>query len=150
MKFRLSFALFALLALCATGPIVAQAQTADDLIASKKKADMTYRELMNILARASSMMHEGILRENKQMVRSGADIILRHPAPKHAPWSIMPEAEQKDFKDSLLAFNSTLDENAALAAQEAEAGNWFEAARASQDMMDVCMACHATWRARVR
>ncbi|MEN8250714.1 MAG: hypothetical protein ABFS32_17405 [Bacteroidota bacterium] len=37
---------------------------------------MTYHQLMEVMVRSSSMMHEGILRENKQMVQVGANFIL--------------------------------------------------------------------------
>jgi len=69
--------------------IQAEEKTAEQLVASKKKADMSYRQLMATMGIGSTMMHEGILRENKQMVKSGANLILHHPAPKHKPWSIM-------------------------------------------------------------
>ena len=76
----------------------AQQDDAEALVAGKQKAEMTYRQLMEILGRASSLIHEGILRENKQMVKEGANIILNHPAPNHKPWLIMSEADREGFK----------------------------------------------------
>ena len=49
--------------------LYAEEQTAEQLVASKKKADMTYKQLMATMGSGSTMMHEGILRENKQMVK---------------------------------------------------------------------------------
>ena len=47
--------------------LYAEEQTAEQLVSSKKKADMSYKQLMATMGNSSSMMHEGILRENKQM-----------------------------------------------------------------------------------
>jgi len=129
---------------------VAQEKTAEQLVASKKKANMTYKQLMEIMGKASAMIHEGIIRENQQMVQEGANIILNHPAPKHKPWSIMAEADQKDFKMSLMSFNKLLDGDAALAATEAAKGNWDGASKAAHDLMGSCISCHAMWRAKVK
>jgi len=141
---------FALVSIVSTGPAQAQDKTADQLIASKKKADMTYRQLMEIMGRASTMIHEGIIRENKQMVKTGTQVILNHPAPNHKPWSIMAKADQADFKATLPSFNKMMDANAARIETEAGKGNWEEATTASHELMSVCMSCHSVWRARVQ
>lgn len=124
--------------------------TAEQLVASKTKADMTYRQLMEILGGASSMMHEGILRENQQMVKEAANIILNHPAPKHKPWSIMKKEDQKAFKSSLKFFDKRLDIDSERAAKAAASGNWQEARNAFNDLMNSCAACHAMWSAKVK
>lgn len=64
-----------------TSNVFAENDDAEKLVSSMKKADMTYRQLMEVMVRSSSMMHEGILRENKQMVEVGANFIFTHPAP---------------------------------------------------------------------
>jgi soluble cytochrome b562 len=124
--------------------------TAEQLVASKIKADMTYRQLMEILGSASSMMHEGIIRENQQMVKEASNIIIGHPAPNHNPWSIMNEEDQKGFKKSLKFYNKDLDVHAERAAMEAAKGNWQEARKASNDLMNSCTTCHAMWRTKVK
>jgi len=128
----------------------AEAETAEALVQSMKKADMTYRQLMEVMGEASNMMHEGILRENKQMVEVGANFIFTHPAPKHKPWSIMAEEDQAGFKGSLLAFDKILDThtNAVLAA--ARADQWVDANKALYELSNACIACHTTWRNKVK
>lgn len=126
----------------------AQEDLAEQLVASKQQADMTYRQLMEILGEASGVIHKGILRENKQMVREGADIILHHPAPKHKPWTIMKDEDQEGFKQSLLAFDKILDEHAGKAAVAAENDNWIEANKALNDLNASCISCHAMWRSK--
>ena len=124
--------------------------TAEQLVASKTKADMTYRQLMEILGSASSMMHEGIIRENQQMVQEASKIIVGHPAPKHKPWTIMKKEDQKGFKKSLKFYNKDLDTHAERAAMHAAKGDWQEARKASNDLMNACTTCHAMWRTKVK
>lgn len=128
----------------------AQDDSAEQLVASKQRADMTYRQLMDILGKASSMIHEGILRENKQMVKEGANIILHHPAPRHKPWSIMDTADQEGFKQSLLSFDKILDAHAQKALEEAAKENWIEASNALSELNASCISCHAMWRQKVK
>ncbi|MCU7845198.1 MAG: hypothetical protein KZQ93_15320 [Candidatus Thiodiazotropha sp. (ex Monitilora ramsayi)] len=135
-----------LLTVVLTGSAYAQDDRAEALVASKPQADMTYRQLMEILGRASSMIHDGIIRENKQMVKEGAGLILNHPAPSHKPWSIMPESDQAGFKKSLLAFDEILDVQAGKTESEARDENWLNAAKALNDLNAACITCHAMWR----
>ncbi|HOP15896.1 MAG: hypothetical protein H6956_09470 [Chromatiaceae bacterium] len=129
-------------------PAFAQDDAAEQLVASKQQADMSYRQLMEILGKASSMIHEGIIRENKQMVKEGADIVLHHPAPNHKPWTIMPPEDQDGFKQSLLAFDKILDEHAISAEDAATKGDWQTANSALNDLNASCISCHAMWRAK--
>lgn len=128
----------------------AEERTAEQFVASKQKADMTYRELMEIMGGASAMVHEGIIRENKQMVRGGAGMILNHPAPKHKPWTIMNESDQEGFKQALLSYDKVLDAHAGRVVGEAEKGNWLEASRAAHDLTNSCIECHSMWKAKVK
>lgn len=128
----------------------AEEKTAEQLVASLKKADMTYRQLMEVMGRSSSMMHEGIFRENKQMVEVGADFIFTHPAPNHKPWSIMKEADQAAFKQSLLAFDEILDTQTESIVAAAKKENWIEASNSAHDLMNSCISCHAMWRDKVK
>lgn len=123
---------------------------ADQLVAGKAKADMTYRQLMEILGEAHGMIQTGIIRQNQQMVKSGADIILKHPAPNHQPWTIVEVSDQDTFKQSLLDYDKILDEHAGTAATEAAKGNWGGANKAAFDLSSSCIACHAMWKDKVR
>ena len=141
------------LLLCVTlmfSSLQAEEQTAEQLVASKKKADMTYKQLMATMGSGSSMMHEGILRENKQMVKSGADLILHHPAPKHKPWSIMKKEDQADFKKSLLAYDKILDMHAENIVASADKNKWSDASTAANELMNSCISCHAIWKNKVK
>lgn len=137
------------LALLAGG---AQAQdgTAEGLVAGMERADMTYRELMAIMIGASGLMHEGIMRQNPQMVKSGANIILTHPAPSHRPWTIMKEEDQAGFKSSLVAFDKLLDQYSESTAAAAMERDWPAASQALQELNASCVSCHAMWKDKVK
>ncbi|MCK5876882.1 MAG: hypothetical protein KAG43_04545, partial [Candidatus Marithrix sp.] len=124
----------------------AEGKTAEQLVLSKKKADMTYQQLMEIMGRSYGMINDGILRENKQMVKVGADFILTHPAPNHKPWLIVEKAEHGNFKQSLLAFDEILDTQTKSVLEAVKTENWVEAGKAAHDLMDSCVSCHAMWK----
>lgn len=125
-------------------------KSAEQMVASKKKADMTYKELMAVMGRSSAMMHEGILRENKQMVEVGAHFILNHPAPNHKPWMIMKKEDHKGFKQSLMHYDKILDVHTNAIVKAAKMNKWDEASKASNELMNSCIACHTQWRAKVK
>ncbi|MBK1872642.1 hypothetical protein FE848_05345 [Marinobacter sp. 1-3A] len=139
----LALALFA-------GGVLAQGGAAEDLVAGMERADMTYRQLMEVMGGASGMMHEGILRQNPQMVKSGADIILTHPAPSHQPWSIMPEDRQADFKWSLVSFDKLLDQHSEATVEAAAKKDWLKASQSLQELNTACISCHSMWKDEVK
>ena len=130
--------------------LYAEEQTAEQLVSSKKKADMSYKQLMATMGNSSSMIHEGILRENKQMVKTGANFILGHPAPNHKPWNIMKKEDQADFKKSLLAYDKILDMHTEAIVAAADKENWTDAGTAANELMHSCISCHALWKNRVK
>lgn len=130
--------------------VFAEKDDAEKLVSSMKKADMTYRQLMEVMVRSSSMMHEGILRENKQMVEVGANFIFTHPAPNHKPWSIMKKEDQVGFKQSLVSFDKILDVHTESIVEASKKENWIEASKAANELMNSCISCHAMWKNKVK
>lgn len=125
-------------------------EDAESLVASKTKADMTYRELMQILGRSLTWIQAGIVQENKQLVREGVNHVIHHPAPNHKPWTIMDQADQEGFKQALLAFDPVLDIHANEALAAAEKGDWIEATAAAARLQTACVSCHGEWKAKAR
>lgn len=147
-----SLAVAACLALSA---FAAHAETAaktdaEALVASKSKAEMSYRELMQILGQSLTWIQAGIVLENKQMVREGVSHVVNHPAPNHNPWTIMAQADQAGFKQALLAFDPALDLHAKEVKAAAEQGNWVDATAAAGRLQTTCVSCHATWKQKAR
>lgn len=128
----------------------AQAETAEEMVASMKKADMTYRELMAVMGKSSTSIHEGILRQNKQMVETGVTFILTHPAPNHKPWSIMAKEDQSGFKQTLMAYDKVLDQHANAILSASNKGDWAAATAASHELMNACASCHAAWKNKAK
>lgn len=128
----------------------APTRTADELIASKKTSDMSYKQLMNILNSGSIMIHQGILIENKQMVIEGASLILNHAAPKENPWLIMNTQDQDGFKNSLLAYDIVLDNYSRTLAEAAKKEDWLEASKKAHELMNSCIVCHSMWKYKVK
>lgn len=143
------YTLAALFMLAAVG-VNAEEKTAEQLVASKKKANITYRQLMEVMGAASIMINEGIVRENPQMVRDGANLIVNHPAPNHKPWTIVAETDQADFKQSLLSFDKIMDNQAEETANMAEQGRWLDASTSAHALMNSCISCHASWKAKAK
>lgn len=125
-------------------------QDAEALVASKRPADMSYRDLMQILGRALNWIQDGVLLQNRQLVREGVNVIVNHPAPRHKPWTIMETAEQDGFKQSLLAYDRLLDAQANAVAAAAEKSDWPQAAGALAELQMACVSCHAQWQHKAR
>lgn len=66
-------------------PVALAQQNAEALVASKRPADTTYRDLMQILGRSLNWIQDGVLLQNKQLIREGSNVIVNHPAPRHKP-----------------------------------------------------------------
>ncbi|ABL66136.1 VOC family protein [Chlorobium phaeobacteroides] len=128
------------------GNAVAAEKTAEQLVAGKKQADITYRQLMEIMGTASTMINEGLVRENSRMVRDGVDLVINHPAPNHKPWLIVAPKDQEEFKKTLVAYDPILDSQAEQIAVEAGKPDWNAANSAASTLMGTCIACHASWK----
>jgi len=128
----------------------AEEQTADQLVASKRQADMTYRQLMEMMGEASAMIQEGIVRENQELTKTAAEMIVKHPAPKHKPWTIMAEFDQAGFKQSLLSFDKVLDAEATRVAEAAAAGDWLSASKSAHALTNACITCHIMWKNKAK
>lgn len=127
----------------------AQNQSAEELVESKQKMDMTYQEMMQIMGRSAGMIYEGILRQNQQMVRDGALAISGHRAPKHKPWLIMEKSKQDAFKEMLLIYDEALHEGAEAVLETLEKKDWHKTNQAFSIMTVSCITCHESWRDKV-
>jgi hypothetical protein len=131
-------------------PMAYGESAADALVAGKQRADMTYRELMQILGRSLGWMQSGIVLENKQLVREAANHVQHHPAPRHKPWLIMDPLDQEGFKQALLAFDAMLDRGAGEVTAAVEQGDWIGATEAMARLQTTCVSCHMQWRGKAR
>ncbi|MBK1716783.1 hypothetical protein [Thiocystis violacea] len=137
---------------CSLAVPLAQAEEgdADQLVASKRQADMTYRQLMEVMGASLAMIQEGIVRENAELTKTAADMILKHPAPNHKPWTIMTDADQAAFKQSLLSYDKVLDSEATRITEAAAAGDWLGASQSAYALTNACITCHVMWKNKAK
>lgn len=121
-------------------------ENADQLVESKTKSDLTYRQIMQNMGEAFTMIQKGILTQNKLLVETGVYNIDAHPAPKHKPWSIMPKELQNDFKKALPSFDTLLHDTNSEILQAIDAKNWIEANQKAYELSNHCMSCHSLWQ----
>ena len=123
---------------------------AEALVNSKQKSDMTYKELMQIMGRSSSMIHHGILMQNRQMVKDGAYEIAHHKAPNHKPWLIMEKFQYQAFKDTLVEFDNRLHQIADAIIKVVDEKDWTKTQKAFHELTLTCIACHNTWKSEAK
>jgi len=85
--------------------LLAQEKTAEDLIKTMKKEDITYAQLMQGMQVAINNIQSGIIGMNKILVDEGINFVRTHPAPKKKPWIIMDKKDWNGFKSTLLYFD---------------------------------------------
>lgn len=119
---------------------------AEKLVDSKQKSDMTYKELMQIMGRSSSMIHQGILMQNRQMVKDGANAIAHHKAPNHKPWLIMETFQYQAFKDTLVEFDNRLHQIADAIIKVVDEEDWTKTQKAFSELTLTCISCHISWK----
>lgn len=134
------------LSLAGSLPVAQAQQNADALVAGKRQADMSFRELMQILGRGLGWVQDGVLLQNKQLVREGVNVIVNHPAPRNKPWTIMDPANQDEFKQVLMTYDKTLDAKANAVASATEKSDWLGASASLAELQATCVSCHTLWK----
>jgi len=114
--------------------------SAEELVRSMTKADMTYRQLMQMMGESLSLITQGILSENKQMVERGTDFLLTHPAPRHKPWSIMPKEAQSEFKAALVTYDKVLENYSMQINAAVKKDKWLLANQNLHDLNSSCLS----------
>lgn len=128
-------------------PLSIQAQeSAENLVATMRKAEMTYKELMTIMGRSIGMMQEGVLTQNRELVEQGANIIFTHPAPNHTPWAIMKAEDQEGFKQALVTYDKVLDNDTNDILKATRGRDWLAATGALSQLQTSCVSCHMQWK----
>lgn len=129
---------------------LAQEKTADDLISSMKKSDITYAQLMTGMSEALNNIQSGIIGMNSMLVDRGIDFIRTHPAPKQKPWVIMANEDRDSFKSTLLYFDKKMDEDVLSIEKAVNKKDWDMALQGLNTFGKTCMACHNSWKNKVK
>lgn len=130
--------------------LFAQEKTADDLIKTMKKEDITYAQLMSGMAMAKNNIDTGIISMNKMLVDRGIDFIRTHPAPKAKPWVIMDKEDQEGFKSMLVYYDKKMDKDVEAIEDAVNKNEWVDALNASQELSNSCMSCHISYKDKVK
>ena len=121
---------------------------AEKLVASKKRSDMTYKQLMQRMGVAYEMMQNGVINQNKELVRLGASMIKNHPAPKYKPWTIVKQENQMRFKQTLLAYDKLLHasvDDIEKSLQDVK-NDWSGVNKSVYALSNNCVSCHSVWK----
>ena len=130
--------------------LFAQEKTADDLVKSMKKEDITYAQLMQGMGMAKNNIDMGIIGMNKFLVDRGIDLIRTHPAPKAKPWIIMDKEDQEGFKSMQVYYDKKMDEDVEAIEQAVIDKEWLKALEASQVLSNSCISCHISYKDKVK
>jgi len=118
----------------------------DSILAQKRKADISFAQLMQVMHQATQMIFDGILFENKEMVSLGAHLLDEHPAPAQGPAvAVIPE-KRAEFKAVMPAYDKVFHLAADRVRGAAAKGQWQDAYAGYREITDACMACHTAWR----
>ncbi len=130
--------------------LFAQEKTAEDLVKSMKKEDITYRQLMNGMSMAKNNIDNGIISMNKILVDRGIDFIRTHPAPRKSPWVIMGKDDQTGFKSMLVFYDKKMDEDVEAIEKAVNKKDWQKALEASNELSNSCLSCHVVYKDKVK
>jgi ABC-type nickel/cobalt efflux system permease component RcnA len=122
---------------------------ANELVKSKQKSNMSYKQMMMQMGEAYKLMQTGLLTQNKELIALGANMIQNHPAPKTKPWLIMPKDMQDDFKQTLIAYDKLLHEGISNIINSLETDDFATINANIYELSNHCISCHSAWQNKV-
>lgn len=140
---------FFLAGLLLAGSLTLQAHEGSDLdsiLAKKRKEDISFAQLMQVMHQATQMIFDGIMFENKEMVALGAHLLDEHPAPARGPAADMVPEKRAAFRNVMPAYDKVFHLAADRVRAAAAKGQWQDAYAGYREIADACVACHAAWR----
>ena len=118
------------------------------LLATKRKSNITYKQMMTQMGEAYKMIQTGVLTQNKELIALGCNIIQNHPAPKTKPWLIMPKNLQEDFKQTLISYDKILHKNTNNIVQNLDK-DFTTINQKVYNLSNSCISCHSYWQDKV-
>jgi len=129
--------------------LVAQEKSAEDLVKSMKKEDITYAQLMSGMGMSYDNIQKGVITMNKLLVDRGIDFIRTHPAPKQNPWVIMDKEDHEGFKAMLVYHDKKMDEDVERIEKAVAKKDWIGAYEEVKELGNSCVSCHVTYKNNV-
>ena len=121
-------------------------KNADELVKTKQKSNMSYKQMMTQMGEAYKLMQTGILTQNKELIALGANMIQNHPAPKTKPWLIMLKNEKDDFKQTLIAYDKLLHSGVNDIIDSLEYDDFLTINSKVYELSNHCISCHTVWQ----
>ncbi len=118
----------------------------DEVLASKRMADISFAQLMQILQQGTEMIFAGIMQENAELVAFGARVLDEHPAPRGGPTVAFVPEKREEIKRVMPAYNQLFHQTAVRIRAAAQQGRWQDAYEGYQEISAACVACHIAWR----
>ncbi len=122
------------------------ANAVENLVASKQKSDMSYKQMMQRMGEAYKMMQTGIVNQNKELVKMGTWMIDNHPAPKEKPWTIVKDKDKGNFKKTLLSYDKLLHSSSQNINNALNNNDWVEINQKVFELSNHCISCHSVWK----
>ena len=119
---------------------------ADELVQSKKKSNMTYNDLMQKFGISYSMIQNGLITQDKLLIKIGTKQIQNHPAPKNKPWSIVKKEDTEAFKATLLYYDKLLHNTTSNIQKALDSDDWILINNHISTLSNHCVNCHITWK----
>jgi hypothetical protein len=130
--------------------LFAQEKSADELIKSMKKEEISYRQLMNGMAMAHENITTGVVSMNKLLVDRGINFIRTHPAPRAKPWTTMAKEDRDGFKSMLVYYDKKMDDDIDAIEKAVNLKDWMGAVKASSKLSNSCISCHVVYKDKVK
>ncbi len=118
----------------------------EQLIQSKKKSNMTYKQIMVQFGIAYAMVQEGVINQDKNIIKIGLDKIQNHPSSKEHPWKIVKTRDMEAFKESLLYYDNLLHKSATDIQKSLKTNDWTTINKNIFKLSNHCINCHLTWK----
>ncbi|RLA82824.1 MAG: hypothetical protein DRG78_06075 [Epsilonproteobacteria bacterium] len=121
-------------------------QNAKELVQSKEKSSLTYKQIMKEFGKAYYMVQEGIINQDKSLIRIGIEKIQNHPSSKNNPWNIVKKEDVPAFKESLLYYDEQLHKSAFEIEELLETDDWTTINNNIFKLSNHCINCHIAWK----
>lgn len=128
-----------------------QQKTLEQITKGRNKANITFKELMQIAEMEVMRMFDGFMRQNFLQVELAANTLDNHPMPAKdvagpGQWMFLVPEKREEFKAAMPHFEKVVHGYAREAAKLAKDGKWEEGYTAYQKMINGCVSCHLVFR----
>lgn len=153
-KFLVALAIAMLIipsAVFAAGVEEPKEKTFEQIVKGRAKANITFKELMQIASSETMRMFDGFMRQNYLQIELAANTLDNHPMPAKdvtgpGQWMFLVPEKREEFKAAMPHFEKSVHGYAREAAKLSKEGKWEEGYAAYQKMIAGCVQCHLVFK----